>query len=64
MRNSLVRLAQWLDSSAGPPSDDNRVDWLRVTPFILLHAGCLGVLWVGWSWTGVAVAAALSFPTG
>jgi stearoyl-CoA desaturase (delta-9 desaturase) len=28
-------------------------------PFIILHAGCLGVIWVGWSWFAVGVAAAL-----
>ena len=59
MKRLLTRLSQWFDSSAGPPSDDDRVDWLRVLPFVFLHAGCLGVIWVGWSWTGIAVAAAL-----
>ncbi|MHC4954897.1 MAG: acyl-CoA desaturase [Planctomycetota bacterium] len=59
MNQMLTRLAQWFDSSAGEPSDDNTVDWLRVTPFILLHVGCLGVFWVGWSWVGIAVAASL-----
>ena len=38
---------------------DMRIDYLRVVPFILVHMACLGVIWVGWSWTAVAVAVAL-----
>lgn len=59
MKRLLTRLSRWFDSSVGEPSDDDRVDWLRVAPFVFLHAGCFGVIWVGWSWTGIAVAAAL-----
>ncbi len=37
----------------------DRVDWMRCIPFIILHAGCLAVIWVGWSpvavWTAVAL---------
>ena len=37
----------------------DRVDWMRCIPFIVLHAGCLGVIWTGWSpfavWTAVAL---------
>ncbi len=55
---SLVR---WLDSWAEDESDvihDAReMDWLRVVPFVLLHASCLLVLVVGWSWTAVGLAA-------
>lgn len=51
---------RWFDSWAGlehtkaegPP----KVDWVRSVPFIVLHMMCLGVIWVGWSWTAVAVA--------
>ncbi len=28
----------------------NHVNWLRALPFFLLHAACLGVIWVGVSW--------------
>lgn len=38
---------------------DEPIDWLRVLPFIALHLAALGVLWVGWSWIAVAVAASL-----
>jgi stearoyl-CoA desaturase (delta-9 desaturase) len=37
--------------------DPRRIDWLRVAPFLALHAGCLLVLWVGWSWTALMFAA-------
>jgi len=59
MKRHLTRFAQWFDSSAGEPSTDDRIDWLRVLPFIVLHAGCFGVIWVGWSWTGIFVALGL-----
>jgi stearoyl-CoA desaturase (delta-9 desaturase) len=36
-----------------------RIDWLRVVPFLAMHAGCLAVIWVGASavavWTAVAL---------
>lgn len=33
------------------------IDWIRCIPFIALHLGCLGVLWVGWSPVAILVAA-------
>ena len=33
-----------------------KVEWLRVTPFLLLHAACLLVFVVGWSWIALGVA--------
>ena len=40
-----------------PPSTRARgqVQWLRITPYLALQAGCLGVLFVGWSPVAVAV---------
>ena len=38
-----------------------RVQWLRVTPFFLMHAACLFVLYVGWSWAAVGVAVTVHF---
>jgi len=32
---------------------------IRLLPFALMHLGCFLVIWVGWSWTAVGVAAAL-----
>jgi len=53
-------LLAWIDTSAtanaGAGGD---IDWLRVAPFLALHAGCLAVLWVGSSLTAVIVAVAL-----
>lgn len=34
-----------------------RVDWARALPFVILHLGCLGVFWVGWSPIAVAFCA-------
>lgn len=36
-----------------------RFEFSRAIPFIILHIGCLGVIWTGWSWTAVAVAVVL-----
>lgn len=57
-------LGQWLggdhtDSASTRLPDDaeaDRIDWIRIIPFILLHAGCLGVIWVGWSPVAIGVA--------
>jgi len=57
-------LRRWFDTQGahGQQATDDAandgVDWPRAVPFILIHAGCLGVLWVGVS--PAAVAAALS----
>jgi stearoyl-CoA desaturase (delta-9 desaturase) len=60
---ALVTIARWFDSDAGledaAPGRDQRVDWLRVAPFIFLHVMCLGVIWVGWSGVAVGVAIGL-----
>jgi stearoyl-CoA desaturase (delta-9 desaturase) len=61
-RRALVTIAQWFDTSASAALDDadaDRVDWLRVIPFIALHLACFGVLWVGVSPLALGVAAAL-----
>jgi stearoyl-CoA desaturase (delta-9 desaturase) len=52
----------WLDNEAvaGAAAENARsIDWLRVLPYVALHAGCLGALWVGVSVTAVAAAVAL-----
>ena len=65
-RGPLMRAAasiwMWIDSGAAQSTDyatDKRVDWLRVIPFVGVHLMGFGVIWVGWSFTAVAVAAAL-----
>jgi len=36
-----------------------RVAWIRSLPFIGMHVACLGALWVGVSWSAIALCAAL-----
>jgi stearoyl-CoA desaturase (Delta-9 desaturase) len=58
----LLALLRWFDTSSGklePDARPDRIDWLRVMPFIGLHLACLGVIWVGTSWFAVVVAAAM-----
>jgi len=56
-KSLLTRIALWFDTSAVEVSPgDRRVDWVRVIPFIGMHAACLAVFWVGWSVTAVSVA--------
>ena len=59
----LLSLLRWFDSYAGMEelrrSEERKVDWWRVSPFLFLHVMCAGVLWVGWSPTAVIVAAVL-----
>src|SRR6267142_497001 len=45
------------EAVAGPKG--RRIDWVRGLPFIAMHVACLLVIWVGWSWPALAVAAAL-----
>lgn len=50
----------WFDSGLQTQqdyADKPGIDWLRIIPFIILHLGCLAVIWVGAS--VVAVLAAL-----
>jgi stearoyl-CoA desaturase (delta-9 desaturase) len=58
---TLVRqLVAWFDNSAGvPDGDPERIDWLRVVPFIGLHLACFAVPAVGVSATAIGVAVAL-----
>lgn len=61
----LAPIWRWFDSDYFPEGAEavrNRpdsVDWRRCLSFVFLHVGCLGVIWVGWSWTAIAVAAFL-----
>jgi stearoyl-CoA desaturase (delta-9 desaturase) len=57
-------LRRWIDSWAGiddarPLARPRRIDWVRIVPFALFHLACVALLWVGWSWFAVGVAAAL-----
>ena len=55
-------LRHWFDTSAASADDagaGNRIDWLRVLPFLGMHVACLGALWTGVSATALGVALAL-----
>jgi stearoyl-CoA desaturase (Delta-9 desaturase) len=61
-------LSRWFDHSElatrrkEPPlprDASRRVDWVRVAPFLGMHAACLAVIWVGFSWVALAVTVGL-----
>ncbi len=60
-----ITIRQWFDSDYFPEgaeavrSRPEQFERRRCIPFLFLHIGCLGVIWVGWSWTAVAIAAFL-----
>jgi stearoyl-CoA desaturase (delta-9 desaturase) len=60
---SSTTLRRWLASDGASvrlePQDADRIDWLRVLPFLLMHAACFAVIWVGVSTTAVIAALAL-----
>ncbi len=56
---------QWVDNDYRPqgealPTKDG-VDIKRCIPFVLLHLGCLAVIWVGFSWFAFGAAVLLYF---
>lgn len=60
---ALNSIICWLDEEAAvdrtDPLSSDKIDWLRVLPFLLLHLACFGVIWTGWSpvavWTAFGV---------
>jgi stearoyl-CoA desaturase (delta-9 desaturase) len=63
MSIDLVQLARWFSNEPDEgielaKLDNTRVEWFRTLPFWGVHLMCLGIIWVGWSWTAVGVAAA------
>lgn len=65
LRHVLITVRQWFDSDYFPEGAQivrerpDRFEFRRSLPFVFLHVGCFGVFWVHWSWTALAVAAAL-----
>jgi stearoyl-CoA desaturase (delta-9 desaturase) len=62
----LIRsLHRWFDASAPLGSSATATTPTRVRfpgkNYLAVHLACLGVIWVGWSWTAVWVAAVLYF---
>jgi len=60
-----TRLIQFIDSDYFPGGEEaaraqpEKMELGRCIPFLILHLGCLGVIWTGWSWTAVAIAVVL-----
>ena len=56
------KLLAWFDTgraaseSTAAATEEDRVDWARILPFVFMHATCLCVIWVGWSPVAVLVA--------
>ncbi len=64
MKNNLKSALRTLDSGyrdelTEEPS--HSLDLARCFSLVFLHAGCLGIIWVGWSWLAIIVALALYF---
>ena len=64
IQRTAQALARWFDTSAarvpaGPATSARQVDWIRVAPFIGMHAMCLGAFIVGWHPAAMAVAGLL-----
>jgi len=67
LRRFGASLVQWIDSDYSLESPEairaqpDGVNLVRCLPFIILHLGCLGIIWTGWSWFAVWTAVALYF---
>jgi stearoyl-CoA desaturase (delta-9 desaturase) len=65
LKQAFVSLTRWFDTDYGNGNlaairaKPDKVEFIRVLPFILLHLGCLGIFLVGWSWTAAAAAMVL-----
>ena len=60
-RRGILAIVRWFDTYAQAKAmgdnPEQKVDWLRCVPFVLLHLSVLAVIWVGWSWAAVTVCA-------
>jgi len=67
VKTFLRQLVGAIDSDHFPEGPEkealkpDRFEFKRFVPFLLLHLGCLGVIWTGWSLTAVLVAVFLYF---
>ena len=73
LKRSSMAVIRWFDSWSGTVNDassdheevdshgKDKVDWGRVFPFLALHASCLFVFVVGWSWVAVGVAVGMYY---
>jgi len=51
--------ADALDVAQKKSQQDDRIQWFRCLPFLLMHIACLSVFLVGWNWIVVGVALGL-----
>lgn len=72
LKRSSMAVIRWFDSWSGTTNDPTsaqeevaagpaKIDWGRVVPFLALHASCLFVFVVGWSWVAVGVAVGMYY---
>lgn len=65
LRSLPAKAVQWIDSdyfrdgAEAVRARPERMEWGKLVPFIILHIGCLGVFFTGWSWIAVAIALGL-----
>ena len=65
IRHAFLTVRQWFDSDYFPEgaqavrSRPDRFEFRRCLPFVFIHLGCIGLIWVGWSWAAIGVAIAL-----
>jgi stearoyl-CoA desaturase (delta-9 desaturase) len=60
--SASASVLRWFDTSRHvdvAAANADRIDWLRVLPFVGLHLACVGVYWVGFSWFAFWTALAL-----
>ena len=64
MKLNLKSAIHWFYAdfkAADNDTSDDRIDYARCFSLIFIHLGCLGIFWVGWSWTAVSMALFLYF---
>ncbi|MDG1490341.1 MAG: hypothetical protein P8R43_00525, partial [Planctomycetota bacterium] len=75
LKRSSLAVIRWFDSWNGVANDptlataeaqasadapvESKIDWGRVVPFLAMHAACLFVFVVGFSWVALGVAVGL-----
>ena len=59
VKKILATIAVWFDSWKATESEDDRIDWVRVLPFVVMHLACLATFVVGVSPAAVTIAVAL-----
>ena len=64
MKLNLKSAIHWFHAdfkAAYNDTSDDSIDYARCFSLIFIHLGCLGLFWVGWSWTAVSIALFLYF---